>query len=609
VTTITTPLPAIRESLAPPPAAPPIQQKARKTRTIAWKKVWWVPLAVILVAQAILSGRLAASSVSLDEGRYIYAGHQLIYELLHGGGSPYYETYFSGVPVIYCPLAAIADHFGGIVAVRLMSLTFSLMTTVLLFIVTKRLFGYWAGVAAAALFSALGLTFFVGTYANYDALAMLFMAFATYCAVRSLEARWLLLLPLILLAANMTKYATVLFDPVVICLAALQVGSSGKRYILRRTVILGATTMALVGFTTYLAGSAYLKGMLFSTFARSTGANKLLGASYKTTPEVVVESWQWIGVVVALGVVALLVALGRRDRKRLALLGLVVLAGLLVTLEGIHLHSDESMNQHDDFSAWFACISAGYALAVIPRLAPVRIGRTALACAAACLIVFTGMHYASQGRTFSLGSEGGIDLVGYAKIKPYLQLHGARYLISGQSGFQTLYVEHADIPWFDFVDDYYIKYPIPGRGGDSHGQVRGHACHHLLPHCVYLMGTNGYQAAIRAHYFAFITITGIRFATDKAILQAVAHTPGYVHLANLNIHHVSYVGSVWVYAPAYRHMLTAHSPVHPTVSSGFAFTRSWKYGTLTFLPSLIFLALGLGLVFGVRACQADTRKS
>lgn len=108
-----------------------------KRRPIAWEREWWLPLALILVAQAFLSVRLIAGTyASGDEGRYIYTGHQLIYELWHGGGSPYYETFFSGAPVFYPVLAAMADHVGGLAAVCLMSLIFMMTATILLFATT-----------------------------------------------------------------------------------------------------------------------------------------------------------------------------------------------------------------------------------------------------------------------------------------------------------------------------------------------------------------------------------------------------------------------------------------------------------------------------------------
>ena len=132
---------------------------ATKRPAVTWGKLWWMPLVVILAVQAVLSARLMPGAyVSGDEGRYIYAGHQLIYEFWHGGGSPYYETYFSGAPVIYPVLAAMADHVGGLVAVRLLSLCFMLTATTLLFATTRRLFGYLSGLLAAGLFAGLGLT-------------------------------------------------------------------------------------------------------------------------------------------------------------------------------------------------------------------------------------------------------------------------------------------------------------------------------------------------------------------------------------------------------------------------------------------------------------------
>lgn len=90
----------------------------------AWRHTvlrWPWPLFAVLLVQAYFTVRLVGVGyASDDEGRYIWAGHQLIYELFHGGGSPYFETYYSGAPWLYPPLAAIADRVGGLAAVRLM---------------------------------------------------------------------------------------------------------------------------------------------------------------------------------------------------------------------------------------------------------------------------------------------------------------------------------------------------------------------------------------------------------------------------------------------------------------------------------------------------------
>jgi 4-amino-4-deoxy-L-arabinose transferase-like glycosyltransferase len=101
-----------------------------------------------------------------DESLYIYSGHQLIYELWHGGGSPYFEAYFSGAPDFYPVVAAMADATGGLVAARLMSLVFMLSATALLYGATRRTFGYWPAVSACGLFVSLGITQFLGAYAT-----------------------------------------------------------------------------------------------------------------------------------------------------------------------------------------------------------------------------------------------------------------------------------------------------------------------------------------------------------------------------------------------------------------------------------------------------------
>ncbi len=103
-----------------------------------------VPVVAVLVMQAVMSYRLIyATSASNDEALYLYSGHQLIHEMWHGGGSPYYETYFSGAPVIYPVFAAALDHVGGLALVRLVSGVFMLIATGLLFATARHLFGYW----------------------------------------------------------------------------------------------------------------------------------------------------------------------------------------------------------------------------------------------------------------------------------------------------------------------------------------------------------------------------------------------------------------------------------------------------------------------------------
>ena len=85
---------------------------------------------------------------------------------------------------------------------------------------------------------------------------------------------------------------------------------------------------------------------------------------YRTHPgHGVPLSWDLIGLIAALGGLALMVALPlRRERSNLLVLALLFLAGILVTAENLHLHNDQSLCKHDDFGVWFTPIAANVQL-------------------------------------------------------------------------------------------------------------------------------------------------------------------------------------------------------------------------------------------------------
>ncbi len=521
-----------------------------------WKGLWWLPLTVILAAQVALTLRLIPTGIaSHDESGYIYAGHQLIHELWHGGGSPYYETYFSGGPVIYPVLAAMVDHLGGLVGVRLMSTLFMMTATVLSFATARRLFGYLSGIISAGLFAGLGLTQDLGAYATYDAMAIMLVAAAAYCAARSDDSNfWLAVVPAVILAANATKYATLLFDPIVISLAATQAGN--WKAAAKRFFVLSLSTAALLTFCVFLAGRAYLKGILFTTLARPAGQQSIMGATREPGGVITAETWDWVGIVLALGVAALIVAFcTRQNGRHSAVVTVLVVAGMLVTFEALRLHSDESMRKHDDYGAWFTCVAAGYSVAYLVQLVKVRY----LYCIGVALVLgglaTSGAHYtALAASTYEAGYNSEVSwpparlLPFFATLRPYLNYPGGRFLVGGVVEDQLPYADHITLPWSDYVNDVYLKYPIPGRGGDASGQVPGPACTSPGPRCTYLEGAAAYQAAIHAGWFALISLVGNHgIALDTVIRQAVEQTPGYVLLTSV-------AGApTWIYAPAYRH--------------------------------------------------------
>ena len=88
------------------------------------------PLLAVLAVQAALSASMVRTRTAFgDEALYLSAGHLEWSHWLHGTQIPAYQTWFSGAPVIYPPVGAIADSLGGLAAARLLSLVFMLGVT------------------------------------------------------------------------------------------------------------------------------------------------------------------------------------------------------------------------------------------------------------------------------------------------------------------------------------------------------------------------------------------------------------------------------------------------------------------------------------------------
>ena len=303
-----------------------------------------------------------------------------------------------------------------------------LVATVLLYSTSRYLFGYWPSVTAAALFASLGITQALGAYATFDAMALALMAFAVYCAVRAVtSSAWLLAIPVVLFLANASKYACVIFDPVVITVASLMLTSGGWRRIALRAAALSSATAVLTVVGVVLAGTAYLKGILFTTIARKTGTG-ILNLNPASTSIIVRFSWGLIGLVVVIGAAALLMAAAiPQERKTIPLLAVLLLAGLLVTLEAIRLQDLTSVNKHDDFGAWFAVMPAGYALARGVELVRRRYIR--VVCAIPAII---GIGLTMQCYTKDVPIDPSPNMRGTGVIVPYLRVNSSyRYLLGG----------------------------------------------------------------------------------------------------------------------------------------------------------------------------------
>ena len=121
------------------------------------------PLTLLLTVQSVLTLRLIWSNTAFsDEALYLWAGRVELAHVLHGSQVPEFASYFSGSPVLYPPLGALAASIGGLPGARLLSLVMMLATTAMLYDVSRRLFDRRSAFFAAALFAGLAGTQFLG---------------------------------------------------------------------------------------------------------------------------------------------------------------------------------------------------------------------------------------------------------------------------------------------------------------------------------------------------------------------------------------------------------------------------------------------------------------
>jgi 4-amino-4-deoxy-L-arabinose transferase-like glycosyltransferase len=485
-------------------------------------------LAAILSLQAALSLRLRNTAFE-DEALYLYSGHMELVHWLHGVSQQgNYASYFSGAPVLYPVLGALADAVGGLAAARHVSLLAMLATTALLYGLTRRLFNERVAVCAAALFSATESAIFLGNFATYDAPAICLLALATWIVVRTASWRWpayLLAAPVAALAAA-TKYAAALFVPTIVVLTALV----ALPYIGRRALLRPVPFLLVVGGLLFAAlrtgGTVYREGISVTTTARAQG----------TTPvsSVLHVSMLWGAVPFALAVLGAVAYASRpRDepgeiiaprggRVQRAALG-VLLAGtaLLAPAEQARLHTLVSLQKHVGFGLLFAAPIAGLGL---DRLIGDHYRRMLIGIAVWAAALAIGLTQASQlYESWPDSTQLVHDIA--VNAQP-----GAHYLVEVEEVPIYYLLGNPDAQPDQFTSTYYIGYV------DSRGQ--------------YLTGNAGYVAAIKAGYFQvvsynYLTTPGV----DGVLAQTLASDPQYYLYSVIPLAHGVYQ-YVWVKNPA-----------------------------------------------------------
>jgi glycosyltransferase involved in cell wall biosynthesis/putative flippase GtrA len=393
------------------------------------------PLTAICAAQATLSCTLIwSNTVFGDEANYLWAGHLELARWLHGAPVPQYLLRFSGSPVIYPPLGALADNIGGLAGARILSLVFMLGATVLLYLTASRLAGRAGAVFAAALWAlsepALRLAF-----ATYDPLSVFLTALSAWVAVqagyRHRRGELVAASAAALVLANATAYSGIVIDPVLMAFAFL--------------VWLPRMRARQASYcTAWLAGGwAVIFGLVMTAAHSWAGTSAVF---HRTTPDhqspeiVLNDIWTYGGLIIVTAVIGAVVALAAERRPRAALLALLGGTIFVVPAAQLHAQTGWSLDKHLAYGIWFAAIAAGYGCSKLFRWLPGATRKLLAICCAAAFaypavnnweLAWNMYHSWPDARSFVAAftpvvarSHGFIDVSGQQSIAEYYTPQG-----------------------------------------------------------------------------------------------------------------------------------------------------------------------------------------
>lgn len=486
-----------------------------------------VTLPVILAAQVILSARLVTANTAFqDEALYLWAGRLEVAHWLTGTPIPPFPTYFSGAPVIYPPLAALAASVGGLLAARCLSLLFMLAATVMLHGVTRRIFDRRSALFAAALFAGAGSAQFLGAFATYDAMALFLLAAGVWFGVRAVDASRLrpaalAAAGLAIALANATKYAAALYDPVVLAVIVLFAWDRhGRPAALRAAAVVSGTAAALLSAAAGLAGHAYWHGVTSTTLTRAIGPSPPFG--------ILLDGLGWVVAILFFALAgAAAVAYVGRDWPMKAIAVVMLGALFLAPVQQARIHTFTSLFKHVGYGAWFGSAVAGFAIAGLAHAVPAskaprafRLGIAAVAAAALLGAALAGNQYGNWPSSAAYT----------ARLRSALAATAGQPQLIEDDSVPAYYLP-GQIVWRQIVNTVYFVYydPVTGRK---------------------LRNESAYASAIKHRYFALISLA-LNLPADQAIQRDVIASGDYRLAAIIPYRTTSFRGSyrIWLRKP------------------------------------------------------------
>ncbi len=307
-----------------------------------------------------LLARQLKNDAFVDEATYIVSGQLLRESAATGATAPPIASYLSGAPHLYPALASVIYDRSGLEAVRAFSLACLILAMLAVYATARQLFeNRLAGVAAAAVFSLQAPVLFLGRFATYDALSVALLALALAFAVhRGHRWRWnsAALAGACIGAASVIKYATLLYVPCIVLVAAL-VLPPPDRWKRGAIAALGAVA---VGAALFALGQPreLLTGLVSTTLTRSV-------TSGGRATDIILFAASLGGVAALIALPAL--ALASASVRWAAIT--IFVAALLAPINHVRLHEFVSLHKHMAFAlVLFAALGGGSVAALIAWL-------------------------------------------------------------------------------------------------------------------------------------------------------------------------------------------------------------------------------------------------
>jgi hypothetical protein len=274
----------------------------------------WIVLAIIILFTAAIRIRLLQIPLERDEGEFAYMG-----QLMLQGIPPYLMAYNMKLPGIYAIYALVMSIFGQtITGIHLGLMLANCIATILLFLLTRRLFDNAAAIVAAASFALLSLSPSVlGTSAHATQFIVPFALGGTILLLKFIDSNKYLLLfmsGLLYGSAFIIKQHAVFF--IVFALLYFTWQITIIRPINWKRLALGNSILVISSALPFLLTCAILYNIgVFSkfwfwtfTYAREYASQKALSEAimaFQTNVITVIDSWGLLWAVAGIGLTSI----------------------------------------------------------------------------------------------------------------------------------------------------------------------------------------------------------------------------------------------------------------------------------------------------------------